>query len=57
MYDRYSSSGLLTETGFQQIHLTTAFNSYLAVWGKYNFDSKQWSVRKPDSLFIEARKA
>lgn len=57
MYDRYSLSGLLTETGFQQILITTAFNSYLADWGKYNFDSKQGSVRKPDSLFIEARKA
>jgi predicted SAM-dependent methyltransferase len=57
MYDRYSLSGLLTKTGFEQIIKTTAFNSYLTDWGKYNFDSVQGSVRKPDSLFIEARKA
>ena len=56
MYDRYSLSGLLTDIGFQQILITTAFKSYLADWGKYNLDSKQGSVRKPDSLFIEAIK-
>jgi SAM-dependent methyltransferase len=57
MYDRYSLSGLLTKTGFEKIITTTAFNSYLTDWSKYSFDSKQGSIRKPDSLFIEARKA
>lgn len=57
MYDRYSLTGLLTKSGFEQIIKTTAFDSYLTDWGKYNFDSVQGSVRKPDSLFIEARKA
>jgi predicted SAM-dependent methyltransferase len=57
MYDRYSLTSLLTKAGFEQIIKTTAFDSYLTDWGKYNFDSVQGSVRKPDSLFIEARKA
>jgi predicted SAM-dependent methyltransferase len=57
MYDRYSLIGLLTKSGFVQIKKTTTFDSYLTDWGKYNFDSVQGSVRKPDSLFIEARKA
>ena len=57
MYDRYSLTDLLTKSGFVQIIKTTAFDSYLTDWGKYNFDIVQGSVRKPDSLFIEARKA
>jgi predicted SAM-dependent methyltransferase len=57
MYDKYSLSGILAEIGFEQIKKTKAFESYLADWEKYNFDSLEKSVRKPDSLFIEARKA
>lgn len=54
MYDRYSLSHLLNLLQFEQIILRDAFTSYIPDWAKYELDGKHGSVRKPDSLFIEA---
>lgn len=56
MYDRYSLSKLLEEVGFQSIVQRTAFESYMVNWDKYLLDGKDNVVRKPDSLFLEAKK-
>lgn len=56
MYDRYSLSKLLEEVGFQSIIQRNAFESYIVNWDKYLLDGKDNVVRKPDSLFLEAKK-
>jgi predicted SAM-dependent methyltransferase len=57
MYDRYSLSQLLKSKGGKQIEIRDAFTSYIPDWNKYELDSKNTVVRKPDSLFIEAQKS
>ncbi|MFN8282839.1 MAG: methyltransferase domain-containing protein [Chitinophagales bacterium] len=56
MYDRYSLSYLLEKTGFEQVVIRDAFTSYVSNWADYNIDGKNGITRKPDSLFIEAKK-
>jgi predicted SAM-dependent methyltransferase len=56
MYDRYSLSKLLQQVGFQLVIQQNAFDSYTLDWRKYELDGKDGIVRKPDSLFIEAKK-
>jgi ubiquinone/menaquinone biosynthesis C-methylase UbiE len=56
MYDRFSLSRLLTEAGFTRVKVQTAFESYISNWSSYGLDSKDGTVHKPDSLFIEAIK-
>ena len=56
MYDRYSLSYLLEKIGFEQVVVRDAFSSYIDNWSTYNIDGKNNITRKPDSLFIEARK-
>ncbi len=56
MYDRYSLTSLLNKIGFEQVIVRDAFSSYLGNWSTYNIDEKNNVTRKPDSLFIEARK-
>ncbi len=56
MYDRYSLSKLLLETGFRDVKVCSAFQSSIKDWDKYELDVTSGEVRKPDSLFIEARK-
>lgn len=56
MYDKFSLSALLQSKGFVEIIERDAFTSYLACWHQYNLDALDGTVRKPDSLFIEARK-
>ena len=57
MYDRYSISRLLKEIGFTDIKIQTADQSYIVDWNKYlELDMENGRVRKPDSLFIEAKK-
>ena len=56
MYDRYSLSKLLEKVGFQSIIQRTAFESYMVNWDKYLLDGQDNIVRKPDSLFLEAKK-
>lgn len=56
MYDRYSLTELLKEVGFSEIIHSNAFESEIDNWGKYQLDVIDGEVRKPDSLFIEAKK-
>jgi predicted SAM-dependent methyltransferase len=57
MYDRYSLTRLLKKVGFIEVTVQTAFNSIIPQWNTYMLDSKNGIVFKPDSLFIEAKKA
>ena len=56
MYDRYSLRVLLEELGFEDIKVCSHLESRIPNWKKYQLDSLQGKVRKPDSLFIEAVK-
>lgn len=57
MYDRFSLRRLLAQTGFVDIRLVAAGESAIPGYAGYGLDSdEQGRVRKPDSLFIEARK-
>jgi predicted SAM-dependent methyltransferase len=57
MYDRYSLGLLFQKTGFQDIRTCRADESAIPDFNDYLLDlEKEGSVRKPDSLFMEARK-
>lgn len=57
MYDRYSLSVLLQAVGFQNVKVCQANESNIANFNVYLLDLEaDGSVRKPDSLFIEAYK-
>lgn len=56
MYDRYALTKLLGEIGFTDIKICSAFESSIDNWESYQLDVVKDEVRKPDSLFIEARK-
>ncbi len=57
MYDRYSLTQLLKNAGFTDVAVTDAFNSRLEGWDKIRMlDVEAGKPRKPDSLFVEARK-
>lgn len=56
MYDRISLQRLLTESGFTQVRVCTAFESEIPKFANYELDAKQGEICKPDSLFIEAVK-
>jgi predicted SAM-dependent methyltransferase len=56
MYDKYSLSKLLSDIGFKNIEVKSAFESAIHNWNGYNLESKDNIVFKPDSLFIEGIK-
>ena len=57
MYDRYSLPKLLKETGFEEIRICSANESCIPDFNSYFLDIEpDGSVRKPDSLFVEAIK-
>jgi predicted SAM-dependent methyltransferase len=56
MYDRYSLKQLLEKCGFSDVKVVTAFTSGIPDWNSFELDGKDDKVRKPDSLFMEARK-
>jgi SAM-dependent methyltransferase len=57
MYDRYSLGKLLRETGFRDIRVCRAEDSEIQDFSRYRLDLEPTgAVRKPDSLFMEARK-
>ncbi len=57
MYDRYSLKGLLETAGFSAIKQCRADESAISEFNSYLLDiENDGSVRKPDSLFIEAVK-
>lgn len=57
MYDRYSLSVLLENSGFEQIAICQADESRISNFITYGLDV-EWDgqIRKPDSLFVEAIK-
>lgn len=56
MYDRLSLTKLLKEAGFSDIIVQDASKSMIPFWENFNLDGKNGEVRKPDSIFIEAKK-
>lgn len=57
MYDHRSLARLLLEVGFTEVRAMSATESYLADFARYGLDVEpDGSVRKPDSLFMEACK-
>lgn len=56
MYDRYSLAKLLKMSGFKDIKIRNAFESYIPNWSSFNLDSDGEVLRKPDSLYLEAIK-
>lgn len=57
MYDRVSLSNLLKVAGFEEIQVCTPTYSSIPNFSSYCLDThEEGSTRKPDSLFMEARK-
>jgi predicted SAM-dependent methyltransferase len=57
MYDRWSLRVLLERTGFHEVKVCAASESQISGFARYRLDlNMDGSVRKPDSLFMEARK-
>ncbi len=56
MYDDLSLARLLGQTGFSGIARVNAFTSSIPDFGRYSLDVRDGEIRKPDSLFMEARK-
>ena len=57
MYDRYSLKKILSSVGFVEIKQVSALESSITEWVENNWlDIEKGRTRKPDSLFIEARK-
>ena len=57
MYDGYSLGRLLQETGFQSVRTCRADQSDIPNFNRFLLDIEaNGAVRKPDSLFMEARK-
>jgi hypothetical protein len=57
MYDRLSLGRLLSSAGFSDIRVCKAAESVITDFASYGLDADaQGNVRKPDSLFMEARK-
>lgn len=56
MYDRHSLSELLKICGFDEVRTCSSYDSSIPSWSECNLDVSNGEVRKPDSLFMEARK-
>lgn len=56
MYDRYSLAQALRQAGFEEPNVVGAAESAIAGYAAYGLDVVGGKVRKPDSLFMEARK-
>jgi predicted SAM-dependent methyltransferase len=56
MYDRYSLSRILKNSGFRDIKIKNAFESDIPNWSSYELDVKEGIAYDPISLFIEAKK-
>ncbi|MFZ5940799.1 MAG: class I SAM-dependent methyltransferase [Bacteroidota bacterium] len=57
MYDRYSLARILVSAGFTGPVKMEAGHSQIPGWSSFGLDTRpDGSVRKPDSLFMEARK-
>ncbi|ACH39574.1 SAM-dependent methyltransferase, putative [Citrifermentans bemidjiense Bem] len=56
MYDRFSLERLMTDAGFMDPSVTTAFESRIPGFARYGLDVVDGVVRKPDSLVMEGGK-
>lgn len=56
MYDRFSLGRKLAEVGFVEIAPCRADQSAIERFAEFDLDTRDGRVRKPDSLFMEARK-
>jgi predicted SAM-dependent methyltransferase len=56
MYDRFSLSRLLRNTGFDEIKRMNPFESDIPEWSAFELDVRNGAVFDPTSLFMEARK-
>lgn len=56
MYDKFSLSRLLKNTGFNDISIKNPFDSEIPNWNNYELDVKEGLAYDPTSLFVEARK-
>ena len=56
MYDRYSLSQLLTKHGFKDVRVVKSDESSIPNWNSFGLDMVDGKIRKPDSLFMEAKK-
>lgn len=57
MYDRQSLARLLREVGFEDVHVVRADESAIGDFSSYGLEVEpDGAVRKPDSLFMEARR-
>lgn len=56
MYDRYSLKMLCMRCGFSDFSVCAANQSTIEDFSKFQLDTLQDKIRKPDSLFIECRK-
>jgi predicted SAM-dependent methyltransferase len=54
MYDRFNLRRVLLHVGFTDVTAVTAAESRIPDFGRYELDVHGGSVRKPDSLFMEA---
>ena len=57
MYDRYSLKHLCEQTGFCDFQVCAADESRISNYAGFQLDKVRDQVRKPDSLFVECRKA
>lgn len=56
MYDRFSLKRIMTNNGFKNIEVKSAYESSIENWDDYGLDIIDGKIRKPDSLFMEAIK-
>jgi hypothetical protein len=56
MYDRVSLQRLLETHGFREVRRCSAVESRIPDFAGYELDAAGGEVRKPDSLFMEAKK-
>lgn len=56
MYDSFSLGRLLKSVGFEEIKECTVYESGIPNWNNFGLEIINGKIRKPDSLFIEARK-
>jgi predicted SAM-dependent methyltransferase len=56
MYDRFSLAELLKKHNFTDIKVVKFNESSIPQWTKFGLDEVDGKVRKPDSLFMEAKK-
>lgn len=56
MYDRYSLGRLLEQAGFVNVKICAANESRIPEYEKYSLDVLSGTIRKPDSLYLEASK-